>query len=158
MGTGAQGHREDEGRVSCSSAYSWTNVSLSNKIQTNYKGLKITACVYSWGKLLTTRHKKTPNPTATSERLRTKTRVVVVGSKSRVLLIPPAPNTTKRVGRPLKPPSSPTPGHTAYPHPLEGTSVPRLGEGAREPVSYFRFPLLLAGAPIKSPLNLLSGL
>jgi len=28
--------------------------------------------------------------------------------------------------------------------------MPRLGEGAREPVTYFRFPLLLAGAPVKS--------
>ena len=158
MDTGAQGHREDEGRVSCCSAYSWTNVSLSNKIQKNYKGLKITACICSWGKLWTTRHKKTLNPSATSERLRTKTEGAVVGSKSRVLHIPPAPNTTKRVGRPFKPLSSPTPGHTPYPHPIEGTRMPRLGEGAREPVTYFRFPLLLAGAPIKSSLNLLSGL
>ena len=36
----------------------WTNVSWSNKIQRNYKGLKITVCMSSWNKLRT-RYKKT---------------------------------------------------------------------------------------------------
>ena len=36
-------------------------ISLSNKIQRNYKGLKITACTSSWGKLQT-KYKKTKNP------------------------------------------------------------------------------------------------
>ena len=43
----------------CCSAGTWTNVSSSNKIQRNYKGLKITACVCSWDKLWTIRYKKT---------------------------------------------------------------------------------------------------
>ena len=38
------------------------NVSSSNKIQSNYKGLKIAACMHSWGKLWTTRYKKTKEP------------------------------------------------------------------------------------------------
>ena len=36
------------------------NIPSNNKIQRNYKGLKITTCVCSWGKLWTTRYKK-PN-------------------------------------------------------------------------------------------------
>ena len=51
----------------CCSACTWTNVSSSNKIQRNYKGLKITVCMHSWDKLWKTRYKKTKNPTATSE-------------------------------------------------------------------------------------------
>ena len=54
------------------SAHTWTNVSLSNRMQRNYKGLKITACVCSWGNLWTTKYKKTKNPTATSKVLGSK--------------------------------------------------------------------------------------
>ena len=39
---------------------------LQQQIQRNYKGLKITACTHSWGKLWT-RYKKTKNPPAASE-------------------------------------------------------------------------------------------
>ena len=46
----------------CCSACTWTN----SRIQRNYKGLKITACMRNWGKLWTIRYKKTQNPTATS--------------------------------------------------------------------------------------------
>ena len=31
------------------SAWNWTNFSVSNQIQRNYKGLKITVCMCSWG-------------------------------------------------------------------------------------------------------------
>ena len=37
----------------CCSACSWTNIFFSDKIQRNYKGLKITAYMHSWGKLWT---------------------------------------------------------------------------------------------------------
>ena len=51
----------------CCSACTWTNSSSSNKIQRNYKGLKITV-MGSWGKLWTARYKKDQkNPTAASE-------------------------------------------------------------------------------------------
>ena len=53
----------------CCSACTWTNVSSSNKIQRNYKEIKITACMHSWSKLWTKSYKKTKNPTATSEEL-----------------------------------------------------------------------------------------
>ena len=35
----------------CCSACPWTNISSSNRIQRNYKRLKITACLHCWGKL-----------------------------------------------------------------------------------------------------------
>ena len=50
-------------RTLCCSAWTWTNVSLSNQLQRNYKGLK---SLY-WGKLWTIRYKKTKNPIASSE-------------------------------------------------------------------------------------------
>lgn len=40
---------------------------LDNKMQRNYMRLKVTPYTYSWGKLLTTRYKKTKIPIATSE-------------------------------------------------------------------------------------------
>ena len=43
-----------------------------HRIQRNSKGLKITVCMCTWGKLGTTRYKKDQNPTATSEDLRAK--------------------------------------------------------------------------------------
>ena len=35
----------------CCRAHTWTSVSLGNKIQGNYKELKISACTYNWGRL-----------------------------------------------------------------------------------------------------------
>ena len=57
----------------CCSTCTWTNTSLSNRMQRNYKGLKITACMCCWGKLPTIRFKKSKNPTATSEEQEAKT-------------------------------------------------------------------------------------
>ena len=37
--------------LQCSSACTWTYLSLSNKIQRNYMGLKIAVCMHGWGKL-----------------------------------------------------------------------------------------------------------
>ena len=42
----------------CWKAYTWTNTSLSNKIQGNYRRLKITAYMHGWGKLWIIRYKK----------------------------------------------------------------------------------------------------
>ena len=42
----------------CCSARTWTNISLSSKMQRNYKGLKKTACRQSWGKLWTIRYER----------------------------------------------------------------------------------------------------
>ena len=61
----------------CCHACIWTSLSLSNKVQRNYMGLKITACICSWDKFWTKGYKKTnkqtnkkpQKPTATSEAL-----------------------------------------------------------------------------------------
>ena len=54
------------GTLGCS-AWSWTNISFGNKIQRNYKGLKIAVCVHNWDKLGKIRNKNTKkkkqNPT-----------------------------------------------------------------------------------------------
>ena len=50
-----------------------------------------------------------------------------VGSKSRVLCMPPAHNITKGVGRPPKPPLQSDPRTILYPHPTQGTSSSPLG-------------------------------
>ena len=39
--------------LQCCNAWTRTNISSSNKIQRNYKGLKIAVCMHSWGKLWT---------------------------------------------------------------------------------------------------------
>ena len=51
----------------CRSACTWTNIFFSNKMQRNYKGLKVTAYMHSWGKLWTIRYDKIKNPTAPEE-------------------------------------------------------------------------------------------
>ena len=48
--------------LQCCRACTWTNVSSGYKIQRNYKGLKITACVCNWGIFWTTRYKQTKKP------------------------------------------------------------------------------------------------
>ena len=102
----------------CCNACTWTNISWSYKIQRNYKGLKITVCMHSWGKFCTKRYKKRPkSPSATSEEPRAKAGKGV-GNKSRVLRMPPAHTTTKGVGKSPKPPLRPDPWTHPYPHPI----------------------------------------
>ena len=54
------------------SAYSWTNVSSSKRVQINYKDLKMTIHMQSWQ--LNNQIQKGPNPTASSEAPETKAR------------------------------------------------------------------------------------
>ena len=56
--------RLEPGILYCSACI-WTNVSFSNRMQRNYKGIKITVCMQSWGKLWTIRYKKDQNSTGT---------------------------------------------------------------------------------------------
>ena len=101
--------------LQCCNACTWTNVSLSNKIQRNHKGLKITACMCSWGKFWTARYKETKKPNCHFWRAR---------GKSRVLHTPPVHNTTDGVGKTPKPPSGPTPGHTPTLTPCKEPTCP----------------------------------
>ena len=109
----------------CRSPCNWTNGSLSNKIQRNYKGLKITVCTVQLGQDT----KRSNNPTATSE---DQEQNLGVGSKSRVLCMPPVLNTTKGANY-LSHPSSQTSGHTPV---LTPACSSWMGELAREPVAY----------------------
>ena len=89
----------------CCSAWTWTNISSSNKIQRNCKGLKIAACASGWGKLWTTRGKKRiKNPAASSK---------VPGAEYCLLhTAPPG------VGRQPQPPLWPKPQVHPYLHPI----------------------------------------
>ena len=43
----------------CCSAWTWIDISLNYKLQRNYEELKVTMCLWSWGKLQAKRYKKT---------------------------------------------------------------------------------------------------
>nr|XP_030719679.1 uncharacterized protein LOC115857032 [Globicephala melas] len=94
------------------SAYTWTNVSWSNKIRRNYKGLK-PLCSHSWGKLWTTRYKKTkPNqtqlPLLKSWEQKNRVSGAKAGSCACPLHSPPPEGEADQLSHP----SSVTPGHT----------------------------------------------
>ena len=80
-------------------------------------GLKITVFMCSWGKFWTKDTKRPKNPTATSEEPGAEQKQGV-GSKSRVLSMPPALNTTRGVGKTPKPPLWPNAWTHPYPHPI----------------------------------------
>lgn len=118
----------------CFSVCNWTNISCSNKMQINNKGLKITACMYSCGKLWT-RCKKTKNFSC---------HFWSVKSKSRALCMIPAHSSTKAVGRPPKPPFSAWSTNPPLPssHFKEPPHPPQVALWTRAPVFGFRSLLL----------------
>ena len=65
----------------------WTNI-LSNKIQRNYKGLKITVLICSWGKLQT-RYKKTVKPMAPFKSKHWVLRMTLAHTTTKGVSIPP---------------------------------------------------------------------
>ena len=76
-------------------------------------GLKITVHVCSWGKLWGNRYEKTKKKKKSWLRLlKSQEQKLGVGSKSRVLHVPPALGTTNGVASHLSHPCGPTPGHT----------------------------------------------
>ena len=99
----------------CCCACTWTNILSSNKIQRNYKGLKITACMCSEGKLWTIRYKKTKKPTATSEKPGAK----AVYCECPVHITPP-----KAWANYLSHPPGPIPGHTTTLTPYKESARP----------------------------------
>ena len=128
----------------CCSACTWTKISSSNKIQRNYKGLKITV-MGSWGKLWTARYKKDQkNPTAASEE---------PGAKGGDW--EQKQDTIQAVC--TKPSLPPEPWTHPSPHPMWGTSLTPLGKWARELLPVLALPNA-AGTPINPCLNFLSGL
>ena len=98
------------GTLCCSVAMrAWDKHLLSNKIQRNYKGLKITVCIRSWGKFWTTRYKETEKPNCHFPR---------AGAKPGYHPCPLHSTPPKGRANHLSYPSGPTPGHTSYTHPI----------------------------------------
>ena len=128
------------------------NVCSGNKMQRNCKGLKIIACAVgaNYGQ------KGTKRPKLQVPLLKSWEQKQVVGSKSRVLRMPPALNTTRGVGRPPVPPPA-WPLDTSLPSHKEPALMPSGSKQDREPVTCFHSLLAAAGAPIKPCLNFLSG-
>ena len=119
----------------------WTKVSLSNKIQRNYKGLKISVCTCSWGKFWTTRYKKTKNLNC---------HFWGAGSKSRVPHMPPTPSKCWA-------------NHLSQCHRLTPSKEPALpslsSQGASRGTCYvFSLPPAAVGTLVKPCLNSSSGL
>lgn len=81
------------------SVCTWTNISLRNRMWRNSKGLKITACVGSWGKLWTVKYKKA------------KAQLLLLSFREQKQGTPRDPCTQhpEGVGRPLRPPLQPDP-------------------------------------------------
>ena len=107
-------------------ACTWTNVSLSNKIQRNYKGLKITVYV-QLGQILDNNIQKDPkSPTVTSEEPGAKT-----GCREQKQGTAHAPCTQHHQGH-LSHPSGPTPGHTPTLTSYKEPACLHLGVGGGE--------------------------
>ena len=130
--------------LQCCNACTWTNISSSYKIQRNYKGLKITAYMHSWGKFWTKDIKRPKKPNC--HFLMSHEQKQGVGSKSRVLCMPSAHSTTKGWTNHLSHPSSATPWTHSYrcPHIRNELASP-FGERSREPVNCSRSRLLQQG-------------
>ena len=122
--------------LQCCHACTWTNLSSSNKIQRNCMGLKITACMCTWGKFWTKDTKRPKNPTATFEE---------PGAKAGYCACPLHTTPPKGWAKHLCRPSGPTPGHTPCKEQARPPSPAPGSKPAREPVVCSHSPLLQQG-------------
>ena len=139
----------------CYNAYTWTKVSLSNKTQRNYEGIKITTRMRSWGKFWTTRHKETKKPSCHFWRAESKSR----GSGEKAGYCACRLHTTPQKGwaRHLRHPSGPTPGHTPTLTPYTEPARPPSGsELTRETVICSRSPSCSRGRTKDLPVSCLA--
>ena len=143
--------------IQCCNTCTWTNVSLSNKIQRNYKRLKIIVCMCSWGKLRTRRYKKTKKPNCHFWRAGSKNRVSVAkaGYWECPLHSTPPKGWTKLLSYPF---SSTHRLTSTYPHSIQGTSLPPPRGASKGNHYLFSLPPAAAGAPVKPSLNFWSGI
>ena len=74
------------------------------------------SCMCSWGKLWTTKYRKTKKDQLLL--LKSREQKQGVGRKNSILRMPPAHSPTKRVGKPPKPLLQPNPWTQPYPHPI----------------------------------------
>ena len=139
-----------------------TPLLLSQKIKRNYKGLKITVHVCSWGKLWTIIYKR-PTPTPRPLPL-PNYHFWRAGSKSRVPRLSPAHTTTKGVGKPVQPPSpawflDSAPTLTSCKAPASPSQRAKLGNVLLVSAPPRHPPTsAVARASVKPCLNFLSGL
>ena len=116
-----------------------TPLSSSNKIPRNSMGLKITACLCSWGKFWTKRYKRPKQFNCHFWRAGNKNRVL--GAKAGHCACPLQSTPRKGWADHLSHASSQAPGHTptlsAYKEPAPS---PSRSQRAREPVTCSRFP------------------
>lgn len=120
------------------------NISSSNKVKINYKGLKITADMCSWGKVQARRYKKFKNLTSMSQRSVQKQGV---RSKSRILCMSQHSTPPKGWVDHLSHSSglTPEPNPTLAPYKEPAHSQPSGSNQEREPVVYCCFPLQQQG-------------
>ena len=132
-------------RILNCSACTWTHISWSNRIQRNYKELKITACMCSWGKLLT-RYKKT----------RTQPLFLMSQEQKQGTGHDSCTQRHQGVGRPPKPPSSLT-RNQPQPSPSSRDQLALLDS---EPGTCYlsSLPPAATQIPVKTCLPFLSGL
>ena len=82
-----------------------------------------------------------------------------VRNKSGILSMLPGHNTTYAVGKTLKPPLRPNLWTPAYPHPMQGTSLPYLrDQGSNGTCCLFLLLPAVAEVPKEPCLNFLSDL
>ena len=137
----------------CCSARTWTNISLSSKMQRNYKGLKVTTYMQSWGKLWTTRYER-PKKKPNCYFWRIQSKSTVMGAKAGYCTWPVNTTLPKQWVDHLNHPSGLTPTLI----PWKAPARPHLGEWASKGSCYLlSFPSAASGAPVKPCLSL-SGL
>ena len=115
-------------------------------------GLKITMCMCNWGKLWTERYKGPKSLTATSEEPEGRTRGLAAKAGYWACARP-----SVGMGKPLKPPSDPTPGHTPTLFHIRNKLILPLESENKGTCYLFSSPSDAAGVPIKPCLNFLSG-
>ena len=126
--------------IICYSACTWTNVFLSNKIQRHYKGLKITVCMSSWGKLWTRYKKKKKNLATISQNPGTKP-----GYCMCPLHITPPKGWANHLSCPSGLPLDPSPIFIIY----KETSLPLSWEISKGNCYLFLLSATATGTPIK---------
>ena len=134
----------------CCNACTWTNLSSSNKIQRNYMGLKITACMRSWGKFWTKDTKRPKKSHCHFWRAGSKNRGS--GAKAGYCTCPLHTTPPKEWANHLSYPPALTPGHTPtltqYKEPAHGPpSAPPAGVSKQGKLFLVLAPPLLQQGP-----------
>ena len=132
----------------------WMRYFWSNKIQRNYKGLKITARICSWSKLWTKRQKTNKQKPNNCHFWRARSKCRVSGVKAGMCPLHATP--PKGWANRLSHPSDPTHGHTLPSPHMKNHLTP--GGASKGTCYLLLLPRCCSRAPVKLCLNFLSGL